>query len=171
MRIPHGISSCVAHPSDFRVIPRKGEVEWRSMCGNSSVLAPSWSPIARGFGCVLVSLLPLACSPAGQLSRSRVEFFVNQGSSDPHRLDADNDGMACEDRPSGSDSSSPVAVPNEDGGGSDQGAMPSGGIEAGHGGMAENASDSVGQWSLAVGALLTASGVVVLRRRRVGGTG
>ncbi|TDD07048.1 excalibur calcium-binding domain-containing protein [Saccharopolyspora terrae] len=99
------------------------------------------------------------------------EFFGHQGSGDPHRLDADDDGEACEDRPSGSDSSSSVAVPNEDGGGSDQGAMPSGGVEAGHGGMAENASDSAGQWSLAVGALLTASGVVVLRRRRVGGTG
>lgn len=98
------------------------------------------------------------------------EFFENQGSSDPHRLDADNDGMACEDRPSGSDSSSPGAVPNEDGGGSDQGAMPSGGVEAGHGGMAENASDSVGRWSLVGAALLTASGVVVLRSRRVSGT-
>lgn len=97
------------------------------------------------------------------------EFFGNQGSSDPHRLDADNDGEACEDRPSGSDAPSSVVVPNEDGGGSDQGAMPSGGVEAGHGGMAENAGDL--RWGLTGAALLAASGVVILRRRRVGGTG
>ncbi len=97
-------------------------------------------------------------------------FFESQGDNDPHRLDADNDGIACENRPSGSGTPSPPTGPTEEGGGSDQGATPSGGVETGHGGMAEDASDSALQWGLTGAALLAVSGGVVLRRRRVSGT-
>lgn len=100
-------------------------------------------------------------------------FFESRGGNDPHRLDRDDDGIACENRASG-DSNGAVtppsaAEPGEEGG-QDQGVMPSGGVEAGHGGMADSAGDAAWQWWFIGSALLTASGVVVLRRGRAGAT-
>lgn len=102
-------------------------------------------------------------------------FFESQGSADPHRLDADDDGVACENNsseaPSDSGSGEAPSDSGSDGdGGQDQGVTPSGGVETGRGGMADNASDSAWQWGLTGAALLTAGGVVAVRHRRVVGT-
>ncbi|MEV0838898.1 excalibur calcium-binding domain-containing protein [Actinocatenispora sera] len=63
----------------------------------------------------------------------------NQDPSDPNRLDADHDGIACEDnphRPGGSGSQGGGDNGTSSQGGGDNGTAPQGGVETGAGGMA-----------------------------------
>ena len=112
-------------------------------------------------------------SPSFATQSEAQAFFESRGGNDPDRLDRDNDGIACENGAGGDSSGAvtpPAAVEPGVEGGQDQGAMPSGGVETGHGGMADSAGDAAWQWWFTGSALLTASGVVVLRRGRVGAT-
>lgn len=86
---------------------------------------------------------------------------------DPERLDADNDGVACENgstagaAESGDDSTDGTTGTS----GGDDGQIPSGGVEAGHGGTAGNDS-AVIPLSLFGGAAVLAAGAVAMRRPR-----
>ncbi len=69
--------------------------------------APAPAPMPRPF-------MDKDCADFATQSQAQ-EFFIAQGgpSSDPHRLDGDNDGIACEHLPKGSSSSaSPTRCPN-----------------------------------------------------------
>ncbi len=85
-------------------------------------------------------------------------FFESEGGpeDDPNRLDADNDGQACED---------------SDFGGSDGGGVPEGGVDSGFGGTEGPKVEGGGAPTLALEGLLLAVfgglglGAIVLRRR------
>lgn len=78
-------------------------------------------------------------------TQEEAQAILDQTVGDPHRLDADDDGIACESLPSGG--------------------VPTGGVDAGLGG---NAPDSdAPSWLLVGGGslLIAAAGAAVLRRR------
>src|SRR5688572_7431337 len=58
-------------------------------------------------------------------TQQEAQAVYNRDRSDPHRLDADNDGIACESLPSGAQ----------------QPTTPRAGVDAGFGGMADQAND------------------------------
>lgn len=91
------------------------------------------------------------------------EFFEARQPGDSHRLDADDDGIACEDP----DGNGPP--PNGNGQGTvDNGETPSGGVETGHGGTAGGDGEVVLSLGLAGGTALAAGTVVMIRRRHTG---
>ena len=101
----------------------------------------------------------LDCSDFATQAQAQAEY--NRDPSDPHRLDADNDGTACETLAGG--------VPEDaaTNGDQDTGAAPKGGVETGAGGTAEDDSSLLVPVSLAGGVVLAAGGVVLVRRRPV----
>jgi hypothetical protein len=86
---------------------------------------------------------------------------------DPDGLDADNDGIACENNPApySSEYNDEGGDASDDGDSTDSGdSTPDGGVDAGSGGTADG--DINGAAGLVgVGTLLAVGGVVVLRRR------
>jgi hypothetical protein len=88
------------------------------------------------------------------------EATAAMGPGDPEGLDADNDGIACETLPAGSTSG--TGDDSDDEQSSD--APPTGGVDAGMGGAADD--DAFAPAGLAVlGGGLAIGGVVVMRRR------
>lgn len=90
--------------------------------------------------------------------------------SDPHRLDRDKDGIACEARPGGRPGTG-EAVQNNGGKTNkspDRGSTPKGSVEAGAGGTASEGSELLLPASVLGGAALAAAGVVLIRRRASG---
>lgn len=77
-------------------------------------------------------------------TQEEAQAILDQTVGDPHRLDADNDGIACESLPSGG--------------------VPTGGVDAGLGGSAAGSTPS---WLLVGGGslLVATAGAVALRRR------
>lgn len=99
-------------------------------------------------------------------SRQEAQAAFEGQAGDPERLDADNDNLACESLDGGG------SAPAEDvsggqgqttGGDEDSGAAPTGGVEAGHGGMAGRPADAI-PVGLAGAALLAAGGVAAFQR-------
>lgn len=137
---------------------------------------------------VAAGFLGLAAQPASAaLDRDCRDFtyqedaqaVYDQDPKDPNRLDADNDGVACENLPRrGGATSTPDPTPTADStpttdptppGGTPPAALPSGGVDAGAGGMAGPASLPVVAATAATFAVvLLATGAVVAVRRRSG---
>ena len=93
------------------------------------------------------------------------QAVLDQDPSDPHNLDSDDDGIACESLPSRGDGG------GGGGGDDDSGGAPSGGIDTGAGGTAPLRSDGT-PWTLVAGvatAMAAAAGLAV--RRLQGGAG
>lgn len=94
------------------------------------------------------------------------DFFEAQGgpAEDPHNLDADNDGQACED----SDFGGGGGGTDVGGAGADDGATPKGGVDSGFGPTAGPRVEG-GVPPLAIGLVLVVLGMgltaIVLRRR------
>ena len=89
-------------------------------------------------------------------TQAEAQAVLDADPSDPERLDADNDGVACEDLLPGGTDSGAANNQNQQ--------MPNGGVDAGFGGTAGD--DIVGPTSaVLVGGLLIAGGGVMLRRR------
>ncbi len=83
-------------------------------------------------------------------TQAEAQAVYNQNPSDPHNLDGDNDGKACEGNPLGSAE------------------HPDGGMETGAGGTAEGGPDDSPELlvlGMVGGGLLAAGGVVLARRR------
>jgi hypothetical protein len=117
--------------------------------------------LTAGMSCPLAGVAlaqDLDCSDFA--TQAEAQAVYNQDPSDPNGLDRDNDGVACESLPGGA----PGSAENGD---EDTGALPSGGVEAGGGGTAGDDSNLLVPVGLAGGALLTAGGVVLVRRRPV----
>jgi hypothetical protein len=93
-------------------------------------------------------------------TQAEAQAAYNQDPSDPNGLDRDNDGVACESLPGG-------ALGSAENGDQDTGVAPSGGVEAGAGGTAGDDTNLLLPVGLAGGAVLTAGGVVLIRRRPV----
>ena len=91
-------------------------------------------------------------------TQAEAQAVYNQDPSDPHGLDGDNDGIACEALPGGTPGSA---------GDQDTGTAPSGGVETGAGGTAGDSLELLLPLSVAGGAVFAAGGVVLVRRRRV----
>ncbi|GAA2349409.1 hypothetical protein GCM10009854_28750 [Saccharopolyspora halophila] len=108
-------------------------------------------------------------------SRQEAQSAFESVPGDPERLDADNDGLACEalesnseSAPAEGESSAPVEGEGDSQapvGAGDSGMAPTGGVEAGHGGMADRASDAALPLGLTGLALVAAGGTLVLQRR------
>jgi hypothetical protein len=114
--------------------------------------------LTAGMSCPLAGVAlaqDLDCSDFA--TQAEAQAVYDRDPSDPNRLDADNDGVACENLPGGA----PGSAENGD---EDTGAAPSGGVEAGAGGMADE-SNLLLPAGLAGGVLLAAGGVVLIRRR------
>lgn len=103
-------------------------------------------------------------------TRQEAQATLESNPSDPHNLDADNDGVACENGNGPTDGNG-----TEDGTGTtggDNGQIPSGGVDTGRGGMAEDSFDATVPVTLVGGlALLAGSAVLVRRRGRTGWDG
>ena len=97
-------------------------------------------------------------------TQAQAQAVLDQDPSDPNQLDSDGDGTACESLPGGAPGSGESGGSD---GGQDAGAVPSGGVEAGAGGMAEDGGFPLVPLSLAGGAVLAAGGIVLVRRRPV----
>jgi len=85
-------------------------------------------------------------------TQAEAQAVYNQNPSDPHDLDRDNDGKACEGNPPGTDE------------------PPNGPVEAGAGGTAEGGPDDSPELlvlGVVGGGVLAAGGVVLARRRSV----
>jgi hypothetical protein len=85
-------------------------------------------------------------------TQAEAQAVYNQNPSDPHDLDRDNDGKACEGNPPGTDE------------------PPLGPVETGAGGTAEGGPDDSRELlvlGVAGGGVLAAGGVVLARRRSV----
>ncbi len=105
----------------------------------------------------------------GDLSYEQAQAELRRDPTDPHRLDADNDGEACEDSERGGGGSGAGEQSSTGtGGGTDSGRTPAGGVETGAGGMASNdAGSSSSGWFAVVGAAaLATAGALRLRRTR-----
>ncbi len=102
-------------------------------------------------------------------------FFESQGPGDPHRLDADDDGIACETLPRGggdddddqddNDQDDNDQDDNDQGGADDRDDTPRGGVEAGAGGMADPSSPMLPAAGALAGTLLIGGGIAAARRR------
>ena len=98
-------------------------------------------------------------------TQAEAQAVFDRDPSDPNRLDADDDGVACEALPGGALGSAENGTTNGD---QDAGTAPSGGVEAGAGGTAgDDDSNVLLPVSLAGGALLAAGGIVLSRLRPV----
>jgi hypothetical protein len=120
--------------------------------------------------------LPLAGASLAQADHGCRDFASQEEAqsalqpSDPERLDADNDGIACENLSAGGSSQ-----PNGQPGGASSGASgaqqdsatpPSGGVEAGDGGTDRDVANPTLPWILIVGgAVLAGVGLGVAARR------
>lgn len=85
------------------------------------------------------------------------QAVLDRDPSDPHNLDSDDDGIACESLPSRGDGGG--------GGDDDSGGAPSGGVDTGAGGTAPLRSDGT-PWTLVAGvtaAIVAAAGLAVRR--------
>ncbi len=96
-------------------------------------------------------------------------FFERQGPGDPHRLDADNDGIACE-TPGGRPEPEPTKQPEpqatkKPGKQKDEHQTPEGPVAAGAGGMADPSSPVLPTAGALAGTLLIGAGVAAARRR------
>ncbi|MFC4005103.1 excalibur calcium-binding domain-containing protein [Prauserella oleivorans] len=135
-------------------------------------------PAASGMSVVAVQQ-DLDCADFG--SQAEAQATLDADPSDPHRLDADNDGIACEDGtpappPNGTPPTTTTTTPPTDGGddgttngGDDQQVVPpAGGVDTG--GRSDDGGD---EGLLALGGLVLvgAGAVFVARRRAQGGTG
>lgn len=91
------------------------------------------------------------------------QAVLDQDPSDPHNLDSDDDGVACESLPSRGGGGG-------GGGDDDSGGAPVGGVDTGAGGTAPLPSDGT-PWALVAGAGAAAlmAGGVAVRRLRSGG--
>ena len=99
-------------------------------------------------------------------TQAEAQAVYNQNPSDPHGLDQDKDGQACEAVPGGAPGSGEGPSPTY--------SAPSGGVETGAGGTAEGGPDDSADDSaellvlgVAGGAVLAAGGVGLARRRSV----
>jgi len=88
-------------------------------------------------------------------TQPEAQAVYNQNPSDPNGLDRDKDGKACEALPGGALGSAEGPSPT-----------PSGGVETGAGGTAEDSPELL-VWAVAGGTALVASGAVLARRRSV----
>lgn len=91
-------------------------------------------------------------------TQEEAQAVYDQDPSDPHGLDSDGDGIACETLPSGGDG----------GGDDDGGEAPAGGVDIGAGGMAPLTTSRAVPWSAiagAGGAAAAAAGLAVARLR------
>ncbi len=102
----------------------------------------------------------LDCINFDTQQEAQAEFDADP--SDPNDLDRDNDGKACETLPNGMMEDEP---PTGNGGDTDNGATPVGPIETGAGGTAGDSSELLLPLTLG-GVVLTAGGVVLVRRRQ-----
>lgn len=118
--------------------------------------------------------LPLAGAALAQGDRDCPDFATQEQAQsalqpgDPERLDGDDDGIACENRPASGGSSTSDQLDGSSSGisgtGQDGAAPPSGGVEAGHGGMAQDGVGPAWPWVLFVGgAAVAGSGAVMIR--------
>lgn len=118
-------------------------------------------------------------------SEAAAQRYFDIDPSDPHRLDRDNDGKACEAGGGSQDSTesdtdaretdndhdeqgehSVSPQPQEDDDSGTETQQPEGGVDAGGGGLADDDDASVAlPASIAAGTALAAGGVFVLRRR------
>lgn len=85
------------------------------------------------------------------------QAVLDQDPSDPNGLDSDNDGIACEDLPSGSGGG------GTGGGDTDEGGAPVGGVDTGAGGAAPAGGGT--NWPLIAAVGVVGLGAVVLYRR------
>ncbi|HYI61047.1 MAG TPA: excalibur calcium-binding domain-containing protein [Acidimicrobiales bacterium] len=124
---------------------------------------------------LLAAFTLLSASPAGAQTDLNCEDFATQEEaqaeldsdpSDPHGLDGDNDGVACQDLPSnGGGDGTPE--PSDDGdveGDADDGPAPTGGVATGGGGTAPN-SETPWIAVAGLGALMLMAGGLTLRLR------
>ncbi len=102
----------------------------------------------------------LNCDDFATQQEAQAEFDADR--SDPNGLDRDNDGIACEALPAGMMEDE---APTGNGGDTDNGATPVGPIETGAGGTAGDSSELLLPLTLG-GVVLTAGGVVLVRRRQ-----
>lgn len=128
-----------------------------AVLGSTAVFAFSGTALAQDRDCADFS------------SQQEAQAAFGEQSGDPERLDADNDNIACESLAGNAESppaegSTGAQGPSADGGGEDSGAAPVGGVETGHGGMADHGSNMAVPAGLTGLALLAAGGVVALRR-------
>lgn len=126
----------------------------RTFVALATALAAAWvllfAPAAGAQG-------DLDCSDFA--TQEEAQAVYDQDPSDPHGLDSDGDGIACETLPSGGG-----------GGGDDDdgGEAPAGGVDTGAGGMAPLTSSRAVPWSAiagAGGAVTAAAGLAVARLR------
>ncbi|GAB3545476.1 hypothetical protein J2S53_000999 [Actinopolyspora lacussalsi] len=132
--------------------------------------------------------LPLAGLATAQSADRGCKDFATQQEAqraydsvpgDPERLDADDDGIACEDLSSDStesteDNNGAVGGDSENGDGTadtrgDSGAAPSGGVDAGYGGAATHGDSQLLLPLSAAGGVAFAGGVLLMFRRRSSG--
>jgi hypothetical protein len=113
-------------------------------------------------------------------TREPAQAAFDLESSDPERLDADNDGLACEERPSVPGSATTTApgavatpraasagpVGTDEGSGAVVGPQPTGGVATGFGPTDSGHGWLVGGAALVAGGLTTGVATVVVRRRR-----
>jgi hypothetical protein len=111
-------------------------------------------------------------------TQEEAQAVYDQDRSDPHGLDGDdNDGIACENLPSGGGGGTSSGGTNVGGGagtnagaggGTDSGRTPTGGVATGAGGMAaQDVGGSSSAWLAVVGAAAAAlAGAFRLRRAR-----
>ena len=118
----------------------------------ATVLAAGMSFPLAGVG--LAAAQDLDCSDFNTQEQAQAEY--NKDPSDPHNLDADNDGKACE-----------ALNGQRPGTGEDGGVVPAGSVETGAGGTAGGSVELLLPLSLAGGAVLAAGGVLLVRRRMV----
>jgi LPXTG-motif cell wall-anchored protein len=108
-------------------------------------------------------------------TQEEAQAVFDQDPSDPNGLDGnDNDGIACENLPSGGGGTTSGGTNagggggTNAGGGTDSGRTPTGGVATGAGGMApQDVGDSSSAWLAVVGAAAVATaGAFRLRRNR-----
>ena len=100
-------------------------------------------------------------------TQEEAQAVLDADPSDPNGLDADDDGIACEDLPSGGGSPAPtttvVSAPGDD---VDDGAAPVGGVATGGGGTApQSGPASWAPYAAGAGVVLAAGLLLRLRSR------
>ncbi|EID54787.1 excalibur calcium-binding domain-containing protein [Saccharomonospora xinjiangensis] len=107
----------------------------------------------------------LDCAHFSSQAEAQAEF--DRDPSDPHRLDADDDGIACETLNGTTTTPAQPAPPTEQAPGAQVHRTPSGGVATGDGSLAD---DDVGAMPIllglaGLGAAATVTATVVVRRR------
>lgn len=105
----------------------------------------------------------------GDLTYEQAQAELQRDPSDPHRLDADNDGEACEDSErGGSGAGEGQQADTGTSGDTDDGRTPAGGVETGAGGTAtQDVGSPSSTWlALAGAAAVATAGAFRLRRNR-----